>query len=251
MSEALFDFEEVFAPDDYLYFYGWRVTDAERSDMEAETIRQLLELEPGMAVLDLACGHGRIANRLAAMGCRVTGLDATPGFLEIARRDAAERGIEPPEYVEGDMRHLPWTERFDRIVNWFTAFGYFDDAENRQVLLEAHRALKPGGRLLIELNNRDWVLSHFLPQSYEERDGNYMLDHRRYDLVTGRMHTERTVLRDGRRRVMHFFTRMFTFTELRDWLLEAGFAEVEGYGERGEPLTLDSRRMLMVARNGS
>jgi ubiquinone/menaquinone biosynthesis C-methylase UbiE len=38
---------------------------------------------------------------------RVTGLDATPLFLELAREDAAERGVEV-EYVEGDMRSIPW-----------------------------------------------------------------------------------------------------------------------------------------------
>jgi SAM-dependent methyltransferase len=79
-----------------------------------------------MEVLDLACGHGRIANRLAARGARVTGLDATPLFLDLARRDANARGVDV-DYLEGDMRTLPWTGRFDRVVNWFTAFGYFDD----------------------------------------------------------------------------------------------------------------------------
>lgn len=32
------------------------------------------------------------------------------------------------------MRTLPWTGRFDRVISWFTAFGYFNDAGNRQVL---------------------------------------------------------------------------------------------------------------------
>jgi 2-polyprenyl-3-methyl-5-hydroxy-6-metoxy-1,4-benzoquinol methylase len=53
-----------------------------------------------MEVLDLACGHGRIANRLTQRGARVTGLDATPLFLEQARRDAAARGVEV-DYVSG------------------------------------------------------------------------------------------------------------------------------------------------------
>ncbi|HYT26287.1 MAG TPA: class I SAM-dependent methyltransferase, partial [Actinomycetota bacterium] len=46
-------------------------------------------VRPGMDVLDVACGHGRIANRLAEHGCPMTGLDATPAFLDRARRDAA------------------------------------------------------------------------------------------------------------------------------------------------------------------
>jgi cyclopropane fatty-acyl-phospholipid synthase-like methyltransferase len=76
---------------DYLYFYAG-VLGEERSEAETELLWRLLELEPGMEVLDLACGHGRIANRLAARGCKVTGLDATPLFLDRARRDAADRG---------------------------------------------------------------------------------------------------------------------------------------------------------------
>jgi 2-polyprenyl-3-methyl-5-hydroxy-6-metoxy-1,4-benzoquinol methylase len=47
----------------------------------------------GMEVLDFACGHLRIANRLAQRGCRVTGLDCTDLFLQHARRDAEARGV--------------------------------------------------------------------------------------------------------------------------------------------------------------
>jgi 2-polyprenyl-3-methyl-5-hydroxy-6-metoxy-1,4-benzoquinol methylase len=90
--------EEVFDADD-LYFYETRLTD-ERSDQEAELVWDLLGLSAGKEVLDLACGHGRIANRLAERGARVTGLDATPLFLERARADAAARGVEV-DYVEG------------------------------------------------------------------------------------------------------------------------------------------------------
>src|SRR5215211_8756747 len=93
--EAAFD-------EDYLYFYE-DLLSPERTAAEVDLIWKLLELEPGLELLDLACGHGRIANPLAERGVRVTGLDATPLFLELARADAAERGVEV-EYVEGDMR---------------------------------------------------------------------------------------------------------------------------------------------------
>src|SRR5262249_6488444 len=95
--------------------------------------RRLLDLRPGMSVLDLACGHGDLANALAARDCRVTGLDSSTVFLDRARTDAAAAGVDV-EYVAGDMRAIPWTGRFDRVVNWSTAFGYFDDATNRAVL---------------------------------------------------------------------------------------------------------------------
>ena len=61
--------DELF-DDDYLYFYAPALTD-ERCDAEAASIIRLLELTPGMRVLDVPCGEGRIAGRLARHGCDV------------------------------------------------------------------------------------------------------------------------------------------------------------------------------------
>jgi SAM-dependent methyltransferase len=214
-----FDFEGTF-DEDYLRYFA-DILD-ERAEAEADLIWRLLELEPGMEVLDLACGHGRIAGPLAERGCRVTGLDATPLFLDRARRDAAARGISVT-YVEGDMRELPWTDSFDRVVNWSTAFGYFDDDANRRVLSEVRRALRPDGRLAMEMNNRDRIIRDFRPESVSEQDGDLIIDRRRLEPLTGRCLTERIMVRDGRIRHVPFFVRLFTFTELRGWLRDAGF----------------------------
>ncbi len=245
MSGPRFDVAEVF-DEDYLYLYAARLSD-EASDAEAETIWRVLELEPGMDVLDLACGHGRIANRLAARGARVTGLDAAPLFLERARREAAERGL-AVEYVDGDMRDLPWSERFDRVVSWFTSFGYFDDGDNRRVLREAWRALRPGGALLIENNNLPELLRRWLPAVVMERGDDFAIDRSQFDPVTGRAETERTVVRDGRTRRFRFSVRMFVAAELRHWLEDAGFADVSFYDGEGATLAADSRRLITVAR---
>ena len=62
MTGPVFEFSEVFN-EDYLYFYGPQLEAV--SDAQAETIWRLLDLEPGMEVLDLACGHGNIPGQLA------------------------------------------------------------------------------------------------------------------------------------------------------------------------------------------
>jgi SAM-dependent methyltransferase len=243
VDEAVFDAKGLF-DEDYLYFSAARLTD-NYSDTETQLIWELCELAPGMEVLDLACGHGRIANRLAARGCQVTGLDATPLFLDRARRDAEDRGVSV-DYVESDMRGLRWTERFDRVISWFTAFGYFDDDGCRQVLAQVARAVRPGGRFVLDLNNRDWIMREFRPFDVIERDGDLLIDQRRIESLTGRIVTHRTVVRDGRTRRIPFFVRLFTYTELRDWLLTAGFTQIEGYGQDGAPLSPASRRLVVV-----
>lgn len=240
-----FDFDQVF-DEDYLYFYEPIL--APTSDADSELIWALLELDAGARVLDLACGYGRIAERLAQRGATVAGLDSSPLFLERARQcaAAAERDI---EYVQGDMRALPWpAERFEGVVSWFTSFGYFGDEENRQVLREACRVLEPGGRLLIELNNLPQLLPRWLPTVVLERDGDFVIDRHRFDPVSGRAVTERFVVRNSRTRRFNFSVRMFVAAELRDWLLGAGFSAVEFYDDQGDPLTVTGRRAIAVAR---
>ena len=68
-----------------------------------------------MSVLDLACGHGDLANRLAARGCLVTGLDSSVIFLDRALRpELAAAGV-TADYVAVFTRQLPWAGRFDRF----------------------------------------------------------------------------------------------------------------------------------------
>jgi hypothetical protein len=171
---------------------------------------------------------------------------AREAALELARADAAERGVEV-EYVEGDMRSIPWSGRFDRVLNWFTSFGYFGDDDNRRVLHEAYKALKPGGLLAVEVSHRDNLLGRYLEEVVAERGDDRMIDRHRFDVETSRSHDERTIIRGGKQRTFEFSVRMLTAAELRDWMLDAGFSETHAFGEDGEPLTLEHRRMTVVA----
>jgi hypothetical protein len=80
-----------------------------------------------------------------------------------------------------------------------------------------------------------------------ERDGDFSIDRSRFDPTTGRSRTERVIVRAGRTRRVTFSVRMFIAVELRDWLLDAGFATVDFYDRDGEPLTARSGRMITIA----
>jgi SAM-dependent methyltransferase len=228
--------------EDYLYFWQEQTQD---SDEAADVIWRLLELEPGIELLDLACGYGRIANRLAARGVRVTGLDATPLFVDMARREAAEHGV-VVEFVEGDIRAIPWRDRFDRVVCWFPSFGYHADDELRAILRDVRSALRDDGRFLLENNNAAAILRTWKDATVQERDGNLMIALHELDPLTARSNTEFVAVRDGVRRYSTT-VRMFLAPELRTWMLDAGFRRVEQLGEDGEPLSMKHRRMVTVA----
>ena len=104
----------------------------------------------------------------------------------------------------------------------------------------------------MDLMNRERLLRALLPGqettgSVIERDGNCLMDRIQYDVATGCVRTERFTLRDGSLRRMQFTARLFTFPELRDWLLQAGFSSVKGFGDQGKPLQVDSQRMVVLA----
>lgn len=258
VTADLFDAAAMY-DEDYLHFFAASGADAPTHgpvvgtaypgwSAAADLVWRLLGLEPGMTVLDLACGHGVLANALAARGCRVTGLDTSSVFLERARADAAAMAVNV-EYVSGDMRDLPWSSRFDRVVNWTTAFGYFEDPTNRAVLAEIARVLRSGGRLAMDLDNLTKFLMSYTPSriTATRDNGDMLVDRHHLDPLTGRFEVERTVVRDGRARRLSFVKRLFAFPELRDWCTAAGFTDVTGYGEDGQPLGIEHNRMVVIA----
>jgi len=238
----------VYFDEHYLHRYRPLLTD-ERSEREVDGIVDLLGLEPGDRVLDLACGHGRHAIRLARRGLRVTGFDLSEVFLERARADARTEGL-AIDYVHGDMRELPWEGAFDAVINVFTAFGYLeDDAEDAKALQAVGRALRPGGRLLQETLHRDGLTPRFL-SSYVERldDGLITLHEHRLDLAAGGVEDTVTEIEvDGRRIVRRTWVRLYTVPEFRRMYEAAGLSLDAAYGGLdGGELTLASRRLVLV-----
>jgi len=230
-STLRFDTGALFDPDHYLPTLD-RMLEEGQSDREAEFLAETLSLSAGDRVLDVPCGHGRHANRLAERGYDVSGLDASEAFLDLAREDARERGVDP-EYVHGDMRDLPWDEdAFDAAYNVFTSFGYFDEEGNRRVLSELARVVKPGGRLVVELADRDALLREFSPESVTRfEDGDLMAETREYDPRTGRVRTDRTTVVDGAVRSGVYEVRLYSHAELADLFDRAGFEVVADYGD--------------------
>jgi SAM-dependent methyltransferase len=242
-----FNLEEVFEVNDYLYFYSESLTD-ERTDAEVNSIINLLELKNPVTILDLACGYGRYTNRLAAMGHRMTGVDINPGFIDIARRDAVQRGVEV-KYIQEDMRRMNFNQDFDYTLLLFTAFGYFSDEENLLVLKNIAKALKPGGQVIFDTHNRDNFLKNILPCFVTEKEGNLMIDRGTFDSLTGYWENRRIVIRNGVRRDKPFKIRLYNPNEIREWLERAGLTLEGIYGSwDGQPISPEKPRMIIIGR---
>lgn len=107
-------------------------------------------LESGETVLDLGCGAGidvLLAGREVGPEGRVTGLDALSEMVERGERFAAEAELDTVEFIEGRMDAIPVAdETFDVVIS----NGAINLAARKsRVLAEAHRVLRPGGRLCV------------------------------------------------------------------------------------------------------
>lgn len=115
---------------------------------------EMLRLDGRERILDLACATGRRTLELCRRGFDVVGVDIREELLEAAGGEAELKGLWP-YFVEEDPRYLEFEREFDLVLSLGGgAFEHFDDdGENLRAFEAAARALRPGGRLLMQAPN--------------------------------------------------------------------------------------------------
>ena len=111
---------------------------------------RLAKVAPGHRALDVCCGTGDIAERLARAGAKVTGLDFSEPMLEVARQRNPKlpQSSEPnPQFIQGDATKLPFENDAFDIVS--VGYGLRNLTSWEAGLTEMLRVARPGGRLLV------------------------------------------------------------------------------------------------------
>jgi ubiquinone/menaquinone biosynthesis C-methylase UbiE len=101
---------------------------------------------PGQDVLDVGCGTGNATIPAAKLAARVTGLDSSPGLIEVAREQGADAMVEV-DWIVGDAQDLPFEDdSFDRVIS---IFGHMFAPDHEASARELKRVCRPGGRIAI------------------------------------------------------------------------------------------------------
>ena len=104
-------------------------------------------------VLDLGCGPGLYSARLAKLGHVCRGIDFGPASIEHAVKHAPKNCT----YTLGDIRTTDFSPNYDLVMFIFGEFNVFKPGDAKSILNKAYAALKPGGKLLLEVTTYDAV----------------------------------------------------------------------------------------------
>jgi len=240
-------FEEVFDED---YLRTLPFMRADQTLREVEFISNALTAAPGSEILDVGCGYGRHAIELVQRGFNVTGLDLSLPLL-IRAADEAQRRSLSVNFVHADMREMAFEKQFDGAYSMLTSFGYFDEETNLRVAERIGRALKPGGRLLLDILNRDYVVADLPVRVWWEGTGCVVLEEVDFNFHTSRINTHRSIVfEDGRQLEQELSVRAYSLHEIGRLLRQAGFRVIDvsgGLATRGDFFGSASRNLLIVA----
>lgn len=130
---------------------------SDRIDLHVDWIHGVLLGGRPSTILDLGCGPGLYATRLARKGHTVTGIDFGPASVTYARQQAAAGGL-ACEFIEADIRQANYGEdRFDLAMLIFGEFNVFHPDDARTILRKVHAALKADGVIVLEVHTVDVV----------------------------------------------------------------------------------------------
>src|SRR2546427_4812511 len=103
-------------------------------------------------VLDLPCGEGTFAIRMAKRGYRTTGVDRSSAMLRLGRRKAREARLSV-RFIESDVRSLRFHEEFDLATSWYDSLNYLLTLSDlKKTFACVFRALQTGGAFLLRGN---------------------------------------------------------------------------------------------------
>ncbi len=238
------------------YYFSIEENHRDISD-DVSFVRSILLDESAPALLDIGCGTGEHLNILSRYGITCTGLDSSPKMLEIARTRQGNR----IKFIDSDMRDFDMYEEFDMAISLFGSMNYLvDDSEVDRTFWNIWRALKPGGRLLIELWNSypiEIIREKEISRVSLTQFGNIQIERergfRKIDSIGGRTVCEVNYIyhvhKNGATEEIRdrHIMRSFSMNEIEPFIRDNGFVIENVYSSvLKEPVTPRSKKMIFL-----
>jgi SAM-dependent methyltransferase len=231
-----------------LYPFLFPQSRLEAAPSEVELILKLVG-RPVRAVLDLCCGPGRHSIALAKNGLKVTAVDRTSYYLNMAKERAFEEGLDI-EWVLEDMLGFARPQAFDLVVSMFTSFGFFEkEDDDVKVLKNIRASLVPDGVLIMDVAGKEWVAENFEDTTTDELpDGSILFQRHQIVNEWRRIQNEWVLVKGDKAKTFRFEHTVYSGGELSDRLRQAGFSDVRLFGDlEGGEYGFGARRLIARA----
>jgi len=227
----------------------------EGAEEKVELARAILGMETWEVVLDLCCATGGRTHRLHRLGFDVVGADPRAELLEVAGGQAQIDDLEIG-YFEVDPRKMDFHGQFDVVLSLGGgAFEHYpDDQDCFDAFKAAARALRPGGRLLMQIPNVLHIERHLPSRTWVRSPYATELIDQRWNAPARRLDGTRRSLIDcespEEMEPFDFQRRLYTIAELAEIFDRIGLRLIEAYDENGAHWEVDDdeQQIFVVAR---
>lgn len=234
----------------------------EERQLQLAWMWEKLGLQPGMRVGDLTCGPGLYTVELAKRGCDVTGVDFGPAAVAYARDLAQQAGVSDHcTIIEQDVREVALPPAsLDAVLFIYGQLAVFKKTETAQLLAKVATALKPGGRLVVELLNQDRVDKTssnwwFTDNSGLWGDGPFLHLGERFWDDADQLSYERFYvlhLETGQYNEVHLCDQTYATATMQAMMQRAGFGQVDVYPRwDGLPLYDNDEWVVYIAHKST
>lgn len=243
----------------YLRTDGDVVEDEDITKNEVDHFVSIVAPEKHHYMLDLCCGQGRHCIELAQRGfVNIYGLDRSHYLITRAKNIARKGGLSIT-FKEGDARKISFrTDMFDCVSILGNSFGYFESSEeDLKVLCGIRRVLKPGGKIIIDITDGEYMRKNFDPRSWEWIDKNHFVCRERSLSKDSSRLVSREVISHVTKGVIadqFYAERLYTRTDIEALLKQAGFSDVQMHldlmtaSKRNQDLGMMEKRIIITAQ---
>jgi 2-polyprenyl-3-methyl-5-hydroxy-6-metoxy-1,4-benzoquinol methylase len=271
------DWTDTYFDQDYLYREGLGIP-LGRTQKEVDLCIRVADIQKDHHILDLGCGHGRHVMEMARRGFKhVYGLDFSQVALEYGQKNAAQEQLQI-NWIQGDFRQLDQMPdlhgKFDVVWSLYNSIFYWEDEVHIEILKSIAKLLKPEGKLIIEIPNREAMIideyisnSNFLSFAREAKrilshikyrirhriffkvlDGGSSFAKRHFDLASGIMTSSKQYHSKKYGDVVKPLRfRLYALSELKFLLEQAGFKVLSSQESiTGYPASLRSGNITIL-----
>ena len=201
-------------------------------------IKRRFSIQKGAAIADFGCGPGLYANRLAALGADVTGIDFSRRSIEYARNAARELGLQV-KYINCNYLDFQTDKRFDLIIMIMCDFCALSPDQRKTMLELFGRILKPGGAVLLDAYSTSAFGRREEAIQYAPNlmDGFWSAENYHGFVNTFKYEAEKvvldkyTIIRFAHIDTIYNWLQYFDFEQIESEFKEAGLSIVERYAD--------------------